>query len=653
LRCRYDGVTSSHPCGGVFNDRCEQCEVPAGGGTAPTRKVTLDLPRLRTAAIAIALTALALAPAAARADTPSSSIQSWVSSQSGTPANASYLISFDNAGTTLTVSGTASGTSAVDIVCYYGSGQWIEYTPAVAVSGGTFQSAALSLRTIAGHTCRLRAVPSTASISASDTDTFAGPQIAVAETGLAAISGGTNDKQPYDYLVSAPSFTGAAGWGAAGSCGPFTAALTSNFAMPNDAINCAGSLLSDDLGAFGGRSEVQVDGVNAYDAASAQSLFSGGGNPSSQTLSGFPALSASVDWDPTTGMMSSSANESWVVCDGPNKETQAFGTCPDFLAAGVQLQRNVTSSDGGKVVTMTDTWSSTDQKAHTLDLLYDDYVGLKTSSAQRGYEFPGQSTFSAYGQGDTVPALSGAPGSILVHTDTAAADGDPSEAYGAITFSAPPSGLAFASNNEFEEHQVLQVPAAGSASLTYVYSSGVSVGDVTGMALAAQDRLQAPSLVISVPGNSTTVSGPAVTLTGTATAGSVFKSITVAGQAVPVSPSGAWSATVPLTPGSNTITAVGTDGAGATVEGQVTVVYQPPAPPPLPPPTVECKVARTKGMKLPAAERALRRAHCRVGKIKHVSSKKIARGRVMSTTPHAGRRLPAGRKIELFVSKGA
>ncbi len=85
--------------------------------------------------------------------------------------------------------------------------------------------------------------------------------------------------KPYNYLVSAPTFTGAAGRGAAGSCGPFTAALTSNFATPNNAINCAGSLLSDDLGAFGGRSEVQVDGANAYDAASAQALFSGGRSP--------------------------------------------------------------------------------------------------------------------------------------------------------------------------------------------------------------------------------------------------------------------------------------------------------------------------------------------------------------------------------------
>ena len=57
-------------------------------------------------------------------------------------------------------------------------------------------------------------------------------------------------------------------------------------------------------------------------------------------------------------------------------------------------------------------------------------------------------------------------------------------------------------------------------------------------------------------------------------------------------------------------------------------------------------------MKLPAAEKALRRSHCKVGKIKQQKSRTVRRGRVTSTSPRAGRTLPAGSKIELFVSKG-
>ena len=57
-------------------------------------------------------------------------------------------------------------------------------------------------------------------------------------------------------------------------------------------------------------------------------------------------------------------------------------------------------------------------------------------------------------------------------------------------------------------------------------------------------------------------------------------------------------------------------------------------------------------MKLNAAEKALRRAHCKVGKVKRHKSRTVRSGRVTSTTPRAGRVLKAGTKIELFVSKG-
>jgi hypothetical protein len=296
------------------------------------------------------------------------------------------------------------------------------------------------------------------------------------------------------------------------------------------------------------------------------------------------------------------------------------------------------------VVTLTDTWSSTDGNSHSLDLLYDDYSG--TPANAQGWQFPGQSGFTQYAAGASPPAPSSAPGSILVHTDVNAPDGDPSQGFGAITFGQAPSALRFATPTELEEHQLLTVPAGGSTSLSYVYSIALTQADVSALALTAQDRFQPASVQITSPADATTVSTSTVTLSGIATAGSGITSLLVGGQAVPVT-GGTWSAQVPLSPGANTITALGTDGAGATAQSQVTVVYQPPAPP-----VVKCRVPRVKGMKLPAAEKALRKAHCRVGKVKHVSSRKLARGRVMSTKPQAGRRLRAGAKIELLVSKG-
>ncbi len=124
-------------------------------------------------------------------------------------------------------------------------------------------------------------------------------------------------------------------------------------------------------------------------------------------------------------------------CSGPNEENPTAAVVSRLLFdSGVQLHRDITTSDGGRVVTMTDTWSSTDGNAHSLDLLYDDSVGVLTEppDGERGYEFPGQTAFSTYPAGDTLPGPSSAPGSILVRSNVTAPDGDPNEADGAITF---------------------------------------------------------------------------------------------------------------------------------------------------------------------------------------------------------------------------
>jgi hypothetical protein len=623
------------------------------------------LTRLWIAAIAIAAAVLGIAPGLARAATvTASNIATWTSSESGTPANASYLISYDNDKTALAVTGTTNGGVGdhVDIVCYYGnpSQDSILVAGLAVQSDGSFTTptgaSAPLLKSIAGHACRLRAVP-TGGESTGDTTQFAGPQVAVSEAGLPSGTVGVNPVHPYDYYVVATTFAGSAAWDSAGSCGPYAAPFNSSFGQGNFAIDCMGSLLGANLPVDPGRSEVQIDGQNAYDPASAQALFGG-----AEGLTNFPALTATVEQDPTDGVVTSQATEGWVTCPGLLAYPPTSSSCPTFAPAGVELERTITTSDGGLVVTMTDTWSSTDGKAHSLDLLYDDYVGLKTSNAERGYEFPGQSGFSAYQAGTTLPAPGVAPGSVLVRTNLATPDGDPAEAAGAITYSSPPSGFTFVGNSEFEEHQALEVPAGGSVSLSYIYSTGYTVAEVQALALAAQDRFLAPAIAITSPAGGTTVSTPTLHLVGTAVAGSGIASLLVGGQSVPVDHTGSWAADVPLTPGSNTITALATDAAGATVQTQLTVDYSPPGgvagagsesglgPAPA---AAVCRVPRIKGMKLPAAERAVRDAHCRVGRIRHERSKKVRRGRLLATSPRVGRTMPAGSKVELFVSQGS
>lgn len=65
-----------------------------------------------------------------------------------------------------------------------------------------------------------------------------------------------------------------------------------------------------------------------------------------------------------------------------------------------------------------------------------------------------------------------------------------------------------------------------------------------------------------------------------------------------------------------------------------------------------CKAPRLKGKKLAAAKTAIRRAHCRVGKITKAFSAKVKKGRVVSQKPPPESRHHAGTKIRLTVSKG-
>jgi hypothetical protein len=65
-----------------------------------------------------------------------------------------------------------------------------------------------------------------------------------------------------------------------------------------------------------------------------------------------------------------------------------------------------------------------------------------------------------------------------------------------------------------------------------------------------------------------------------------------------------------------------------------------------------CVVPKVKGKTVRAAKRAIKRAHCSVGKVTRVFSAKVKKGRVVSPKPRAGRKLAPGAKVRLEVSKG-
>ena len=253
--------------------------------------------------------------------------------------------------------------------------------------------------------------------------------------------------------------------------------------------------------------------------------------------------------------------------------------CTAYGSTGVAIKRVTSFTDGGRVQTVTDTYSSTDGAAHALDLEYETDLNAPTA----GWELPGESAFSQHSTGDTAPAASTAPGTVYTIDDTSKAP-SLTNPVGAMTFATPYSSVRFDNTlwslyDSGEESALFDyqrtVPAGGSVTITWSYVAGATVAGVQGDAAAARDAMQAPSVAISSPAGGSTLTSSPVTVTGSASAGSGVKSVTVNGIAATLS-GDTWSASVALTVGQNTITATATSDAGNTAKASETVTYTPP-----------------------------------------------------------------------------
>lgn len=69
------------------------------------------------------------------------------------------------------------------------------------------------------------------------------------------------------------------------------------------------------------------------------------------------------------------------------------------------------------------------------------------------------------------------------------------------------------------------------------------------------------------------------------------------------------------------------------------------------PPPTRCRVPRVIGQTLGKARRTIAGAHCAVGRLRYTKSVR-PKGRVVSQTPRAGRRLARGSPVNLVVSRG-
>lgn len=431
-----------------------------------------------------------------------------------------------NPNQTMPVAGSSDGTTGdkVDIRCYL-NGEPAGNAGGVAVGGiaggspGIFQgadgtgiavnadgtfSADVPLSDFDGHSCELLAVPH------SDTDTFppqgtsfTGPRIGISSFTTFRLTSGPNAGDAFDYSFADAALGAGSGADSLDNCGPFVGLVDPTPPMQAEAgpqlLDCGGQFYDTPanflLGPASnpGRSEIVVDGQTAYGSYSAMAV-----NPD---LPGFPVLNARVDaFDPSNGDAQTSDSESLVKCTPNNVYGPSATDCTAYAPTGVSVTRVSQFTNQGRVQTVTDTFTSDDGAAHTVNLLYEDDLNSLTAA----WELPGDSTFTPRSTGDIGAAVATAPGTAFVAADPSQAP-SLNNPVAALTFSVPYSSVQFNNNlwPNLEETALFNferaVPAGGSTSVTWSYATGSSTAEVAAEAATARADLTPPAAPSAPP----------------------------------------------------------------------------------------------------------------------------------------------------------
>ncbi len=500
-----------------------------------------------------------------------------------------------------TVAGTTTGEGEVDIRCYFMRKEKAEGSILIAEkvkpAGHAFSVNVQTKSLDTGQPCVLRAVPAgdkNPQPPGLSTDPFGGPRIAASEFQLYVDE---KSKLDYDYEFESNLLTGYLDFESVGDCGLDYSNLVSPSTLEESQglFDCNAALFNEDNPPSGprSRSELQIDGANAYGPATAYYVNQEVNNEltskkeSPVVIPGAPQIAVTKTFDPLTGLGTVHEVDPIVRCEPASTFPPTAASCTSFTSTGVQLERTWQTGEGDRVASMTDSWHSTNGSAHALNALYDQEI-LNNKTAGGAYELPGADEFAAVAKGQLVTLPAGA-NAIYLKDDAKTPDGgDGEHPQGAIVYDMPPANggpLGVYRNSEGKENESgfempyqATIPGSGSYTLRMTFIQAFALAEVQALAASAISGY-APTLTIAAPASGTTVSSPSVTVSGTATDTGALASLTVDGNAVSVGAGGAWSTNVTLSPGTQTITAVAADQAGLATSRSVSVTYTPPSPP--------------------------------------------------------------------------
>ena len=524
-------------------------------------------------AVCAALVLLLAAPAGA-----------FVGTQITSPANGTYLMG--EAGEHLTVLGTSSY-SEVDVRCYSSPEGYSSMASKVPVTGGKFE-VSVSLLEFGARVCQVRAVPTGTSHknlgpgeSSEEAAAFQGPIVYPSKFTTTPSGGPLNALSAYFAGAVVPTasmfFEPAGDYAVEGDL--FSAsAHTSEYGLYGDGALKSASYSEEKTLEH---SEIVIDGTPAYTVAALATIE---GTP----ITGVPKMTVSRTFDPTTHQFTVQEEDPIFTCaPEPDVYPATTTSCKSATSAGVTLVRSLHGTNEDHLAWVTDVLRSTDGHAHSALLRYYEEFSKAGTGA---YELPGQASFAPTEKAGETRSLGSGRGFLLYKSDAATPEaGDGVHPFAAIAWDAAPSSPALVltksepgTGNQatIELPYSLAVPAGGSSQvLRSAYAQGFTQAEVTSLAESAVASY-APTVAITAPANGAVVSTPAVTVTGTAADGVAVSSVNVNGTAATLAPNGTWSASVPLKPGPNTLTATATDQSGITASASVGVTYNPPAPPP-------------------------------------------------------------------------
>ena len=557
-------------------------------------------------------------------------------SQITSPSNPSFFVADEDASTqTFAISGTTTGgnpaSDMVDLRCYFG-GTSVKVKGNVPLKpDGSFSVATADLNKLIELTCQLLAVP--AGTTPLDLTPFVGPAIGVGDRESSKISGGPNDGKTYDYYLDAQQLTAAFDWVSLGNCGLDNGYLYDpTFANTTITFACNAGLASADSPTAPTRSELHVDTANAY--APTQAFFI------NSKATGLPSLTETYTVDAATGNVVVHESDPLVKCADATYPPNDV-SCATFVSTGVSDNRTITQDHDGHVGWISDSFTSTDGKAHAVDLLWDNnqrFWGPFGNSSQLEYEFPGQSSFTTHATGDTV-SLPSSDGTIFVRMHDVA-DGDTGTGQGAIVYDRRATSAKFTSvttfGSELTLHQAGDVPAGGSTPFRFAYVQAYKAADVASLAKMASDAfLEKVAVTKSGRGKGKVTSSPGGIACGKACShGYAYgTSVTLKANAAKGSKFSGWSRACK-----------GNRSCKVTTNADVAInakfVLRP------------CVVPNLVGKTLTAAKRATKKAFCSVGKVKRAASPKVKKGHVISQKPRHGKRVKQHTRVALVVSTG-